>query len=89
MAFDRRYRSAVRILGKPTARLLVTLEAERLADNAMRDVVRAELEAGADPRALYEAASNTRRDDEHPDAKRRRVILVGVLRRGAVALHHT
>lgn len=78
MNLDRRYRAAVRTLGRPNARLAATLEAERVADNAMRDLIRAELESGADPRALYEAATD----------KRRRVILVGVLRCGAVALHH-
>lgn len=73
------YRRAVRTLTAPNPRLAAVIEAGRAATNAARDSIRRDLEAGADARSLYERETD----------KERRIVLVGVLRRGIAALDHT
>lgn len=74
----RRFRRARSVRSRPKTQLTARLDAERIADNALRDIIRAEIDAGADARALYAAANEPRR----------RVLLLGVLRRGTAALAH-
>ncbi len=77
MSLDRNYRRARRVLGTiaPSVRKANEEHAREVA--AARVAIRAELEAGADPRALYDA---------EPRSITRRVILLGVLMRGLKAL---
>jgi hypothetical protein len=77
-ALDKSYRKAVNVLRPNRARLKALHEEARISANAARDSVRRDLEAGADAQALYQTETD----------KNRRVVLVGVLRRGLSALDH-
>lgn len=72
------FRRAARVLKPDAAKMAKLNDAMRVEANAARDQVRKALDAGADPRTLYASETD----------KMRRVILVGVLRRGAAALEH-
>jgi len=76
MSLERNYRRARRTLASPSPRVLAAIEAGRIKDAEARASVRADIEAGADARALYEAETD----------KARKVALLGFLRRGAAAL---
>lgn len=73
------FRKACRVLKPDPVKMAELHDAMRADANAARDAVRKALDAGADARTLYEAETD----------KLRRVILVGVLRRGMAALEHS
>jgi len=76
------YRSAMRSVAPSRAEMARRHAPHLAADRAARDAIRAEIEAGADPRALYDA------ENAKPDrgCRYRGAALVGVLRRGMIAL---
>lgn len=76
MSLERNYRRARRTLASPSPRVLAAIEAGKVAHAAACASVRADIEAGADARALYEAETD----------KARKVALLGFLRRGMGAL---
>lgn len=85
MKLDRLYHQSVRILQPSRAEMKRRHAPFIAADNAARAEVLAELQAGADAKALYDIECAKRRAD--PEAPRfRSVALLGVLRRGINSL---